>query len=53
MCGSGASCDPATTIVLAVEIERLSARGGWGKGRATVEGKECCRARLLFAFAPA
>ena len=32
-------------------IERLSARGGWGKGRATVDGKECCRARLLFAFA--
>ena len=40
-------------IVLAVELERLSARGGWGRGVATVEGKECCRARLLFAFASA
>src|SRR4030081_2023956 len=36
---------------LAVDIERLSARGGWGRGVATVEGAECCRARLLFALA--
>jgi 3-hydroxyacyl-[acyl-carrier-protein] dehydratase len=42
---------PGDTMILAVELERLSARGGWGKGRATVEGAECCRARLLFAFA--
>jgi 3-hydroxyacyl-[acyl-carrier-protein] dehydratase len=42
---------PGDTITLSVELERLSARGGWGKGRATVDDKECCRARLLFAFA--
>jgi 3-hydroxyacyl-[acyl-carrier-protein] dehydratase len=42
---------PGDTIALAVDIERLSARGGWGRGVATVEGAECCRARLLFALA--
>ena len=38
---------PGDEIVLAVEIERLSRRGGWGRGVATVDGEECCRARLL------
>jgi 3-hydroxyacyl-[acyl-carrier-protein] dehydratase len=42
---------PGDDIVLEVEIERLSARGGWGRGRATVADEECCRARLLFAIA--
>ena len=42
---------PGDEITLAVEIERLSRRGGWGKGVATVEGEECCRARLLFVIA--
>lgn len=42
---------PGDVIDLAVDIERLSARGGWGRGVATVEGAECCRARLLFALA--
>jgi 3-hydroxyacyl-[acyl-carrier-protein] dehydratase len=42
---------PGDTVDLAVDIERLSARGGWGRGVATVEGAECCRARLLFALA--
>jgi len=37
--------------VLSVEIERLRRRGGWGRGVASVEGAECCRARLLFALA--
>ena len=32
---------PGDTITLSVELERLSARGGWGKGRATVDDKEC------------
>jgi hypothetical protein len=32
-------------------MERLSARGGWGRGVATVGTQECCRARLLFALA--
>ena len=29
-----------------VEMERLSARGGWGRGVATVDGAECCRGPL-------
>ena len=44
---------PGDTIVLAVEMERLSARGGWGRAVARVGDDDCCRARLLFAFAPA
>jgi len=36
---------------LNVELERVSARGGWGRGVASVDGTDCCRARLLFAFA--
>jgi 3-hydroxyacyl-[acyl-carrier-protein] dehydratase len=42
---------PGDVLQLAVDIERLSARGGWGRGVATVDGAECCRARQLFAFA--
>jgi len=42
---------PGEVIDLAVDIERLSARGGWGRATATVDGAECCRARLLFALA--
>ena len=42
---------PGDTLELAVDIERLSARGGWGRGVASVAGAECCRARLLFALA--
>jgi 3-hydroxyacyl-[acyl-carrier-protein] dehydratase len=42
---------PGDELRLTVEIERLSARGGWGRGRATVGDDECCRARLLFALA--
>jgi 3-hydroxyacyl-[acyl-carrier-protein] dehydratase len=45
---------PGDELVLAVELERLSARGGWGQGRATiggVGGPLACEARLLFAFA--
>ena len=41
---------PGDELVLAVEMERLSARGGWGRGVARVDDAECCRARLLFAF---
>lgn len=43
---------PGDELVLTVEIERLSARGGWGRGTATVGGDVCCQARLLFAWAP-
>jgi 3-hydroxyacyl-[acyl-carrier-protein] dehydratase len=42
---------PGDELVLDVELERLSARGGWGRGRATVDGQESCRARLFFAIA--
>jgi 3-hydroxyacyl-[acyl-carrier-protein] dehydratase len=42
---------PGDRLDLSVDIERLSARGGWGKAVATVDGAECCRARLLFAIA--
>jgi 3-hydroxyacyl-[acyl-carrier-protein] dehydratase len=41
---------PGDVMTLAVEIERLSARGGWGRGVARVGDADCCRARLLFAF---
>jgi 3-hydroxyacyl-[acyl-carrier-protein] dehydratase len=42
---------PGDELVLDLELERLSARGGWGRGRATVDDAECCRARLFFALA--
>ncbi|MET1001474.1 MAG: 3-hydroxyacyl-ACP dehydratase FabZ [Acidimicrobiia bacterium] len=42
---------PGDLLVLDVTMERLSARGGWGRGVATVADEECCRARLLFALA--
>jgi 3-hydroxyacyl-[acyl-carrier-protein] dehydratase len=42
---------PGDELMLSVELERLSARGGWGNGRATVDGEKACEARLLFAFA--
>jgi 3-hydroxyacyl-[acyl-carrier-protein] dehydratase len=44
---------PGDELVLAVEMERLSARGGWGRGRATVDDQETCRGRFLFALAEA
>ena len=44
---------PGDELVTAVELERLSARGGWGRGRATVDGKVACEARLFFALANA
>ena len=43
---------PGDEMVLDVTLERLSARGGWGQGRATVNGKVCCEARLFFALGP-
>lgn len=42
---------PGDELVLDVLLERVSARGGWGSGRATVDEERCCEARLLFAFA--
>ena len=43
---------PDDEMTLAVELERLSRRGGWGRGVARVAGEECCRARLFFVIAP-
>jgi 3-hydroxymyristoyl/3-hydroxydecanoyl-(acyl carrier protein) dehydratase len=43
---------PGDEMTLSVELERLSRRGGWGRGVAAVGGEECCRARLLFVIAP-
>lgn len=42
---------PDDELVLSVTLERLSARGGWGAGRVTVEGQLACEARIFFAFA--
>jgi len=39
---------PGDEVVLEVEIERLGGRGGWGRGRASVDGHETCSGRLLF-----
>ena len=41
---------PGDELLLSVQIERLSARGGWAQGRATVEGDLACEARLFFAL---
>ena len=44
---------PGDDLVLDVTMERLSSKGGWGVGKATVEGAVSCQARLFFALAPA
>jgi 3-hydroxyacyl-[acyl-carrier-protein] dehydratase len=44
---------PGDELVTEVELERLSARGGWGSGKAMVDGGVACEARLFFALAPA
>jgi 3-hydroxyacyl-[acyl-carrier-protein] dehydratase len=41
---------PGDELTLIVELERMSARAGWGRGRALVEDQGCCEARLLFAL---
>src|SRR5687767_8193604 len=42
---------PGDEVRLEVTMERLTGRGGWGKAVASVDGQDCCRARLLFALA--
>jgi 3-hydroxyacyl-[acyl-carrier-protein] dehydratase len=44
---------PGDLLDLHVDLERLSSRGGWGRGTATVEGKTTCSGRLFFVLAPA
>jgi 3-hydroxyacyl-[acyl-carrier-protein] dehydratase len=41
---------PGDELVMTVTLERLSARGGWGSGRATVDGNVACEARIFFAI---
>jgi 3-hydroxyacyl-[acyl-carrier-protein] dehydratase len=41
---------PGDEITLRVEIERLSSRGGWGQGTATVSDEIACSGRLLFVI---
>jgi len=41
---------PGDELTLHVELERLSARGGWGQATALVDGQTACSARLLFAI---
>ena len=41
---------PGDTITLSVTLERLSARGGWGVARASVDDQTACEARLFFAI---
>ena len=42
---------PGDQLLMALTLERLSARGGWGSGRATVDDGVACEARLFFAIA--
>ena len=42
---------PGDELMLEVTVDRLSARGGWAQGRATVDGKVACSARLFFVLA--
>lgn len=41
---------PGDELVLEVTVERLSARGGWSQGRASVDGATTCEGRLFFAI---
>jgi 3-hydroxyacyl-[acyl-carrier-protein] dehydratase len=43
---------PGDELTLDVELERLSARGGWGQATASVGGKTSCAGRLFFVLAP-
>ena len=42
---------PGETVLLECEMSRLSARGGKGHGRATVDGQVAAEADLLFILA--
>jgi 3-hydroxyacyl-[acyl-carrier-protein] dehydratase len=43
---------PGDELVMEVELEKLSARAGWGAGSITVGTTRTCEARLLFVLAP-
>jgi 3-hydroxyacyl-[acyl-carrier-protein] dehydratase len=42
---------PGDVLDLEVRLERLSARGGWGSGTASVGGSAACQARIMFVLA--
>jgi len=41
---------PGDTLELSVALDRMSARGGKGKGRASVDGKTACECELMFVI---
>jgi len=40
---------PGDELRLVVDVERLSARGGWAQARASVDDDTTCEARMFFA----
>ncbi|MDP9453674.1 MAG: 3-hydroxyacyl-ACP dehydratase FabZ [Actinomycetota bacterium] len=44
--------EPGDTLELGVELGRMSARAGRGRGRATLGGELACEADLLFILVP-
>lgn len=44
---------PGDELTLRVEMERLSARGGWARASSTVKGERACEGRIFFALAEA
>ncbi len=42
---------PGETLRMTVELEQLSARGGKGRGTATVDGELACQVELMFVLA--
>jgi 3-hydroxymyristoyl/3-hydroxydecanoyl-(acyl carrier protein) dehydratase len=40
---------PGDELRLVVDVERLSARGGWAQARASVGDETTCEARMFFA----
>jgi 3-hydroxyacyl-[acyl-carrier-protein] dehydratase len=40
---------PGDELLLVVDVERLSARGGWAQARASVDDDTTCEARMFFA----
>jgi 3-hydroxyacyl-[acyl-carrier-protein] dehydratase len=40
---------PGDELSLVVDVERLSARGGWSRARASVGDETTCEARMFFA----
>ncbi len=41
---------PGDTLELSVQLERMSGRGGKGKGRASLAGKTACECELMFVI---